>query len=106
VDSEGHATWKANFLPGFASVTVHRVLHRYSGPILLWPRNRLPRRSQVAPWVSGLRSPIVVTSDSRAYTASGGAATTRLALTCSAGSPISETSRRASVAEDAGFWPV
>ena len=77
----GPADAKANSRPGSAAVTVHVV--QYTGPRPLrrtWPRKRAPARGPVAPSshsasnVSGLYSPIRVTSLTRSQTRSGGAA--------------------------------
>jgi len=75
------ATLNANSRPGSAAVTVQTV--QYTGPRpfrLTWPRKRAPGSGPVAPSshsasnVSGLNSPIRVTSLTRAQTRSGEAA--------------------------------
>jgi hypothetical protein len=75
------ATLNANSRSGSAAVTVQVV--QYTGPRPLrrtWPRKRAPGRGPVAPSshsasnVSGLNSPIRVTSLTRSQTRSAGAA--------------------------------
>src|SRR5919107_192280 len=70
-------TENANRRPGSASVTVHVVTHR-SGPRRLVPRKVAPTcapfpETHEAEVVSGLHSPIRVTSLISAYTSSGAA---------------------------------
>src|SRR6266568_2359395 len=80
VDGPRLLVTKANSRPGSAATTSGFVLQRIT-PRLLVPLKRAPTAGPVAPpihshlAVSGLHSPMRVTSDTRSYSFSGGALT-------------------------------